>query len=712
VSEVAFASQPIVEVKDLSGATLTGDNSTMVTLSLASGPAGATLTCTGGLTKQVSAGAATYAGCQIDKAGTYRLRATTTAFAPAISDELTIVAGPPDHVAFLKQPANGALTPPEVEFVVAIVDAAGNVQVTDDTSTLTLGVDSGSGNITCDAPGVTHTVTDGVATFLCTFDAADTYTVEALANPVTPVATTLSNSFTVTQYADFTVEPGDGTGGSPLNPQPTVTLHEFDGTVLSGDNSSVVTLAIASGPAGATLTCTNGLSRTVVAGVAGFSGCRIDKAGTYTLSAASPTFAAAISSEVEVEVGPPARLVFTIQPGDGSAGEPLSPQPQVTIQDLGGNTVVDDTDPITLSILGGTGTAGARIECPPAATVAGVVDFDGCAIDRSGTGYQLVATDAIEDLTVTSTTFDVDFVEPLRIFGSDAIATALWVSASEYPVDGSAGAVVLARSDFYSDALAGGPLAVSVHAPLLITAGTPESSEIDPRVLSEIERVLSPGKTVYVLGGPLALAPAIDDTLEDAGYDVVRVAGQNLFSTATAIADQLGNPATVFEATGLNFADALSAVPAAVQVGGAILLTDGPVQAPETAEYLASHPASTRYAIGGPLAAAGADPEAIAVWGQDLYDTSAAVGATFFSSASTFGAATGASFEDALSGGVFMATGDRLGPIVLVAPGVPLPPSIEQYLRDNVWGTRGFVFGGPLAISESVYDAIVAAIST
>jgi hypothetical protein len=231
-------------------------------------------------------------------------------------------------------------------------------------------------------------------------------------------------------------------------------------------------------------------------------------------------------------------------------------------------------------------------------------------------------------------------------------------------------------------------------------------------VLSEIERVLSPGKTVYVLGGPLALAPAIDDTLEDAGYDVVRVAGQNLFSTATAIADQLGNPATVFEATGLNFADALSAVPAAVQVGGAILLTDGPVQAPETAEYLASHPASTRYAIGGPLAAAGADPEAIAVWGQDLYDTSAAVGATFFSSASTFGAATGASFEDALSGGVFMATGDRLGPIVLVAPGVPLPPSIEQYLRDNVWGTRGFVFGGPLAISESVYDAIVAAIST
>jgi hypothetical protein len=59
-----------------------------------------------------------------------------------------------------------------------------------------------------------------------------------------------------------------------------------------------------------------------------------------------------------------------------------------------------------------------------------------------------------------------------------------------------------------------------------------------------------------------------------------------------------------------------------------------------------------------------------------------------------------------------MSTGDHIGPIVLVAPATPLPPAIEQYLRDNVWGTRGFVFGGPLAISAAVYDAIVTAIST
>ena len=220
---------------------------------------------------------------------------------------------------------------------------------------------------------------------------------------------------------------------------------------------------------------------------------------------------------------------------------------------------------------------------------------------------------------------------------------------------------MLARSDFYSDALAGGPLAATNHAPLLITPGTPESGVIDPRVLTEIERVLPVGHTVYVLGGPLALAPSIDGTLQGLGYNVVRVAGKTMYGTATAIADELGNPATIFEATGLDFADALSAVPAAVQVHGAILLTNGTAQAPETAVYLADHPATSRFAIGGPLAAAGADPSAMPVYGEDLYDTSAAVATTFFPRASTFGAATGASYSDALAGGVFMSTPDASG---------------------------------------------------
>jgi hypothetical protein len=301
-------------------------------------------------------------------------------------------------------------------------------------------------------------------------------------------------------------------------------------------------------------------------------------------------------------------------------------------------------------------------------------------------------------------------VLPVRIFGQDAIDTSIAVSQRAFATPASAGAVVLARSDFFSDALAGGPLAAAHGAPLLITPGAAVRSSLDPRVLTEIRRVLPDGHTVYILGGPLALAPGIDATLEGAGYTVVRVQGPNLFATAVAIAGTLGNPATVFEATGLGFADALSAVPAAIHAAGAIVLTNGPVQAPETAAYLAAHPPTTRYAIGGPLAAAGADPAAIAVFGADLYGTSAAVATTFLAQEAVFGAATGLNYPDALAGGVFMATGGRLGPMLLVNTAKPVPGPIAGYLGSQAVGTQGFVFGGPLAVGGDVLGALQAAI--
>ena len=299
---------------------------------------------------------------------------------------------------------------------------------------------------------------------------------------------------------------------------------------------------------------------------------------------------------------------------------------------------------------------------------------------------------------------------PTRIFGTDAIATGIQISQAGFP-KGSAGAVVLARSDFFSDGLAGGPLAAKVGGPLLITPGTPLSAALDPRVLTEIERVLPTGRTVYIVGGPQALSPNIDATLTTAGYVVVRVAGANEFSTAVAVANQLGNPSTVFEATGLFFADALSAGPAAIHAGGAILLTNGTTQAPETLTYLGAHRGDTRYAIGGPQAAYGADPSAIPVYGPDEFGTSAQVATRFFPNAKVYGAATGLVYDDALTAGVFMATDGRLGPVLLVNPNTPLPPAIIAYLNTLAIGTPGYVFGGPLAVAEpSIDEALQAAV--
>jgi putative cell wall-binding protein len=297
----------------------------------------------------------------------------------------------------------------------------------------------------------------------------------------------------------------------------------------------------------------------------------------------------------------------------------------------------------------------------------------------------------------------------MRVFGQDAIATAIAVSQARFPEKGSAKAVVLARSDFFSDALAGGPLAAQVDGPLLITPGASLNSSLDPRVLAEIQRVLPAGQMVYILGGDLALSSGIDTTLEGLGYKVAREAGADEYATAVDIAEQLGNPKTIFEATGLSFYDSLSAVPAAVESQGAILLTDGSTQAPETSAYLAAHTSDTRYAIGGPLAAYGADPSATPIYGQDLYGTSAAVATHFLSHPATFGAATSASFSDALSGGPAM--GLASAPILLVPPSGALPAPISQYLSSVASGlSGGTLYGGPLAVGDDVLgelDAIM-----
>ena len=294
-----------------------------------------------------------------------------------------------------------------------------------------------------------------------------------------------------------------------------------------------------------------------------------------------------------------------------------------------------------------------------------------------------------------------------RIYGTDAIGTSIAVSQAEYPTSGSAKAVVLARSDFFSDALTGGPLAAKVGGPLLMTPGAPLSSSLDPRVQAEIERVLPVGDTVYIIGGDRALSPSIDGTLHGLGYVTERIGGADEYATAVDVAEQLGNPSTIFEATGLSFPDALSAVPAAIEKGGAVLLTDGTTQAPETAAYLSAHPGDTRYAIGGPLAADGADPTATPVYGQDLYGTSATVASTFFPKATVFGAATGANYPDALSGGVFMGTRTTAGPVLLVQPSGPLPASIASYLSGAVSTlTQGYLFGGPLAVGNDVLSEL------
>ncbi len=438
-------------------------------------------------------------------------------------------------------------------------------------------------------------------------------------------------------------------------------------------------------------------------------------------------------------------------PGDNSSSIWLSSMARLTgATDSDGNALVFDTSvsptdlgtaivnnvetsvtkPVNVGITTSTLPTGIASVTPSPTTVDDVALGGTASFDVTITG----------DGTATTGSFDINFVDATseavlgsvpvtldcsmsppppppppkrtvtRVYGTDAIGTAIAVSQAQFPNTGSAGAVVLARSDFFSDAAAGAPLAAEVDGPLLLTPGASLSSSLDPRVLAEIQRVLSVGRTIYVLGGDLALSPDIDTALAGLGYQVVRVAGADEYATAVDIAVQLGNPQAIFEATGLSFYDSASAIPAAIESRGAILFTDGTTQAPETAAYLGTHQGDRCYAIGGPLAAFGADHSATPIYGEDLYDTSAAVASNFFPHPSTFGAATSATFTDAVSAGPALGLADA--PILLVPPSGTLPDVISQYLFSVARSlTGGRLYGGPFTVGNDVLDELYALIN-
>jgi hypothetical protein len=120
----------------------------------------------------------------------------------------------------------------------------------------------------------------------------------------------------------------------------------------------------------------------------------------------------------------------------------------------------------------------------------------------------------------------------------------------------------------------------------------------------------------------------------------------------------------------------------------------------ESKVFLDARPALTRYAIGGPAAAA--DPIAIPIVGSDRYETSLLVAQKFFPSPFAIGLASGVNFPDALSGGVV--SGLAHGPLLLVSPNA-LPAELTPYLTSTRASVQSaWLFGGSAAVSDDVFE--------
>ncbi len=167
-----------------------------------------------------------------------------------------------------------------------------------------------------------------------------------------------------------------------------------------------------------------------------------------------------------------------------------------------------------------------------------------------------------------------------RVGGFDRYDTAARLAAQEFPR--SVSTVFVAAGASYADVLAAGPMAGGMSAPVLLTLrdGLPSST------IEQLAR-LRPQR-IFLVGGEGAVAESVIRTLRVYSADVIRLAGADRYATAVAISAAAfpDGAETVFLSTGQDFADGLTAGPAAAAVSAPLLLTTTRHMPPEVAAEL------------------------------------------------------------------------------------------------------------------------------
>ena len=381
----ALATQPVVLSQDQFGNVRSGDSVTLTSV-----PSTGGFSCTTNPVATNGSGLASFAGCKFTAQGSFVIRAAVTGATNLDSATITVAPAAATKLVFTTQPGHG--TPSTVlspQPVVAIQDDFGNtVASASATIVLTkLAPDLGGAGtlVGCStAPTVS-----GVATFSgCRIDTVGvgyrlTATDTTGGGAPHPYTLATSNKFDVRDRLVITTQPSGAAAGTAFTTQPVVAVRAGASNTAVNDSTTSVTLSLSGGPVGATLTGCTSNPLTVTTGVASFSGCKIDKVGTYTLVASASGLGTVTSTSFTVVAGPAVKLGFTAQPNAGVAAQAFPIQPVVAVQDAGGNTVTTGTNStatITLSLAAGA-PAGSVLTCTGGLSkvaVAGVATFAGC----------------------------------------------------------------------------------------------------------------------------------------------------------------------------------------------------------------------------------------------------------------------------------------------------------------------------------------------
>ena len=190
----------------------------------------------------------------------------------------------------------------------------------------------------------------------------------------------------------FVQAPSSAGAGVVMTPAVEVAVEDANGNIETSDDTTQVSIAIGTNPAGGTLS--GGSAVTVASGIAAFAGLSIDVAGTgYTLTASTTSaYSPVTSAAFNITAGASIKLAFVQGPYNTDTGAAITPAVKVAVEDANGNIETsDNTTQVSLVI--GTNPAGGTLSGGSAVTVAsGIATFSGLSIDTAGTGYTLTAS--------------------------------------------------------------------------------------------------------------------------------------------------------------------------------------------------------------------------------------------------------------------------------------------------------------------------------
>ena len=349
----AFNRQPVIYEEDQYGNIETGDSSTVVTAALASG----TGPLQGTTTATVSSGIATFSNLADDLAETITLEfSTDPSTSEPVSNSVTIAPAAASQLVIYTQPSPTATagTAFATQPVVYVEDQYGNLRTSDNSTNVAAALETGTGPL---QGTKTVTVSGGIATFTNLADnTAETISLNFTSNSLTAAT---SNDIdvspaTASKLVIHTQPSANATAGAAFNRQPVIYEEDQYGNIETGDSSTVVTAALASGtgPLQGTTTAT------VSSGIATFTNLADDLAETITLEfSTDPALTEPVSNSVTIAPAAASQLVIYTQPSPtATAGTAFATQPVLYIEDMYGNLVTSDSfSHVTASLDTGTG---------------------------------------------------------------------------------------------------------------------------------------------------------------------------------------------------------------------------------------------------------------------------------------------------------------------------------------------------------------------